>query len=424
MFSEMDQGEKLEINTLKETVGKQQAEIKQLRAENEQLKAADAERAAQLQQMQSVDNARGIEMNRLKERSAAVQRSAETLAAKHDDMREWYNNRNTTLVDSFTIIKDAFKMSMKRVNALWLDRCKAQEVLHKRDHDRDDRGNPDAPASSEQSEASASTQIVVYSSEHIVADPVALGGSQEELERLDMLENIENIGFLLDVVESMSGHAYHPVTGEELDEREFLSELSSEQILALSEMKVVDDATIDEIPSESEVANLDDLKEIVFEDENEEKLKSRDTSDVHTDTFDEWRKKFLAKIPKPAPPPDQVDYKKYEKIRPRGIILSCMFVKEIHCMAVKREHGIQYFKLPLSILTLLFYDVAALAKMNVISQSNFEGVTLFSHKLRMECRKGWKDELYKPQFPMHEQIKHTLDPETNAALYKHVYKLV
>ncbi|KAJ0700872.1 hypothetical protein HanOQP8_Chr10g0372981 [Helianthus annuus] len=388
MFSEMDQGEKmdflfsqlqaaanqinrhseimsstrtttikqqLEINTFKETVGKQQAEITQLRAENERLKAADAERVAQLQQMRATDSAHGIEMNRLKEGSVAVQRSEETLAAKHDDMREWYNERNTTLVDGFNTIKDAFKMSRKWVNTLWSKRCKAQEVLCKRDHNSDD--------------------VVLKS------NVLAL-------------------------------QACHPVNGEELEEGEFVSELSSEQILALKEMKAVDDTTIDEIPSEPEVANLDDLEETVFEgeaekskyvcedgtefnpfdadwlrdnvDEINEKIKSRDTSDVPTDTFDEWRKNFLAKTPKPAPPPAQVDYMKYEENLPHGRILSWMFVKEIHCMAVKREHGIQYFRSLLSILTLPFYDVAALAKLNVINRTNFEGVTLFACKLRME----------------------------------------
>ncbi|KAM0006292.1 hypothetical protein Hdeb2414_s0178g00824901 [Helianthus debilis subsp. tardiflorus] len=142
--------QQLEINALKETVGKQQAEITQLRAENERLKVADAERAAQLQQMRVADNARGIEMNMLKERSAAVQQSAETFAAKHDDMRQWYNERNTTLINGFSTIKDAFEMSRKRVNTLWSERCKAQEVLQKRDHDSEDPGNPNASASSEQ----------------------------------------------------------------------------------------------------------------------------------------------------------------------------------------------------------------------------------------------------------------------------------
>ncbi|KAJ0600604.1 hypothetical protein HanPSC8_Chr03g0105481 [Helianthus annuus] len=115
---------------------------------------------------------------------------------------------------------------------------------------------------------------------------------------------------------------------------------------------------------------------------------------------------------------------KYEKGHPPGRILSWMFVKDIHCIAVKREHGIQYFKSLLNILTLLFYDVAALAKLELINQSNFEGAKLFAHKLRIERRKGWKDELYKPQFPMYEQIKFTLDPATNTARYRLMYKPV
>ncbi|KAM0064880.1 hypothetical protein Hdeb2414_s0003g00108231 [Helianthus debilis subsp. tardiflorus] len=64
--------QQMEINKLKETVGKQQAEIAQLRAENESLKAADDERARQLLQMRAADNARGIELNRVKEQSIAV----------------------------------------------------------------------------------------------------------------------------------------------------------------------------------------------------------------------------------------------------------------------------------------------------------------------------------------------------------------
>ncbi|MFS7951481.1 hypothetical protein Hanom_Chr07g00595631 [Helianthus anomalus] len=101
-----------------------------------------------------------------------------------------------------------------------------------------------------------------------------------------------------------------------------------------------------------------------------------------------------------------------------------MFVKDIHRVAVKRENGIQYINSLLSILTLPFYDVATLAKLKLINRSNFEGATLFARKIRIERRKGWKDELYKPQSPMHEQIKYTLDPNTNTAQYKLVYQPV
>ncbi|MFS7984268.1 hypothetical protein Hanom_Chr11g00984501 [Helianthus anomalus] len=176
-------------------------------------------------------------------------------------------------------------------------------------------------------------------------------------------------------------------------------------------MKVVDDTTIDETPSEPDATNLDGLEEIVFEGDVE---KSK-YSDIPTDSFEEWRKNFLSKTAKQDPPIAQVDYMEYEKNRPLGRILSWMFVKELQCVAVKREHGIHYFKSLLSILSLPFYDVAALAGLELINRSNFEGAKLSARKLRIEREKGWKDDLYKPQFTMYEQIKFTLDPATNTA---------
>ncbi|KAF5780958.1 hypothetical protein HanXRQr2_Chr11g0477891 [Helianthus annuus] len=149
--------QQVDINKLKETVGKQQAEIIQLRAENERLKATDDEQARQLLQMRVADNARGIELNRVKEQSIAVKQSADRLAERHDLMKEWYDSRNTTLVDGFKSIKTAFKISRKRVNILWSDRCKEQEIQRKRDHDSEDQGNLDASASFEPQGASAST---------------------------------------------------------------------------------------------------------------------------------------------------------------------------------------------------------------------------------------------------------------------------
>ncbi|KAM0031963.1 hypothetical protein Hdeb2414_s0016g00469871 [Helianthus debilis subsp. tardiflorus] len=363
--------EQLEINTLKSTVERQQAEITQLGAKNERFKGVDAERTAQLLQMRAADNACNIEMNRLKEQSASVQRSADKLVARHDDMKEWYNNRNTTLVEGFTSIKDAFEISRNMVNILWSERCKEQEILRKRDHDSEDPGNPDTSASSGQPGASASTQIMVYKPLQTVIAPATSGGSKEEMEKLDCGHLGESSTTGENVVLSSSDIALQvcpPVSDEDLEEGEFMSDLSDEQILALKEMKVVDDATIDELPSEPEVANLDNLEEILFEgdaekykyvredgtkfnpfdedwlknnlDEIDDKLKNRDSSDVPTDSFEEWRKKFLSKTAKPAPSAVQVDHIKYEKVHPHGRILSWMFVKDIHCVAVKREHGI------------------------------------------------------------------------------------
>ncbi|MFS7980577.1 hypothetical protein Hanom_Chr10g00941031 [Helianthus anomalus] len=158
-------------------------------------------------------------------------------------------------------------------------------------------------------------------------------------------------------------------------------------------------------------------------DEIDDKLKN-DSSDAPTGSFEEWRKKCLSKTAKPAPSVVQFDYMKYKKVLPHGRILSWMLVKDIHCVSVKCEHGIQYFRSLLSILTLPFYDVAAIAKLELINQSNYEGAKLFARKLKIRRRKGWKGELDKPQFPMHEQIKYTVDPATNTTRYKLVYKPV
>ncbi|KAF5818813.1 hypothetical protein HanXRQr2_Chr02g0070381 [Helianthus annuus] len=40
----------------------------------------------------------------------------------------------------------------------------------------------------------------------------------------------------------------------------------------------------------------------------------------------------------------------------------------------------------------------------------------------MNKNSGWKDESYKPQFPIYQQIKFTLDPATNMVRYKLVYQ--
>ncbi|KAJ0699154.1 hypothetical protein HanOQP8_Chr10g0352641 [Helianthus annuus] len=244
--------------------------------------------------------------------------------------------------------------------------------------------------------------------------------------------------------------AVHPITGEILEEGEIVADLSHEQLLALNEMKEVDDAAIDKMPIEPETETVENIEEIVFEGETskstyvradgmefdsfdeewmnenheeiDEQLKNRTSSDNPTDSFQEWRKRFLLKVVKPTPPEAQVDFLQFEKVKPHGKILSWMFVKDIHCVAIKHEHGIQYFNSLLSILSLPFYDVAALSKLDIINHSNYFGATLFSRKIKFERKKGWKDELYKPQFPVYQQIKFTLDPSNNTARYKLIYQ--
>ncbi|MFS8024871.1 hypothetical protein Hanom_Chr16g01468411 [Helianthus anomalus] len=40
----------------------------------------------------------------------------------------------------------------------------------------------------------------------------------------------------------------------------------------------------------------------------------------------------------------------------------------------------------------------------------------------MNNKSGWKDEMYKPQYPIYQQIKFTLDLATNTGPYKRVYQ--
>ncbi|MFS7945792.1 hypothetical protein Hanom_Chr06g00528341 [Helianthus anomalus] len=312
--------QQLEINTLKSIVGlqqaeitRQQAEIEQLKAENARLKGADEERERQLEQMRAADNTRGIDMNRLKERSTQVHRLAETLKEKHDDMREWYNSCNTIITDGVKKITDGFEFVRRHVNILWGDRCKQQEVLKKRDH--------------------VSMQIT-------------------DVEDIVYEGNDKKSSYVRE-----DGTEFAPLNEEWLKE------------------------------------NVDVI---------DEQLKNRDTSDNALDAFTKWRKQFLSKVSKPLPAEVEVDYLQYEKENLHGKIICWMFVKEIHCMEIKREY--------------------ALTKLELIISSNFEGAMLFARKIKMKKRTGWKDELYKPQFPIYQQIKFTLDPSTNTARYKLVYQ--
>ncbi|MFS8009247.1 hypothetical protein Hanom_Chr14g01282441 [Helianthus anomalus] len=137
-------------------------------------------------------------------------------------MREWYNSRNTKITDG--------------------------EVLKKRDHDSEDPGNPDPSATSEQPPSTTSTQIVVT----LKAPWLAL----------------------------------HPVTGEVLEEGKFVADLSNEQMLALNEMKTVEDSVIDQMPIEPETVDTENIDEIVFEGETSKSTYVR-ADGMEFDTFDE-----------------------------------------------------------------------------------------------------------------------------------------
>ncbi|MFS7923984.1 hypothetical protein Hanom_Chr03g00267261 [Helianthus anomalus] len=351
--------------------------------------------------MRATDNTRGIDMNRMKERSSELQRLA--------------------------------KLSKK---------SRLYEGV-KRDHYFEDPGNPDPSATSEQPPATTSAQIVVFMPSQLESEKGTSSGTIEEIQQLESSSYIESSMPSTSSVPStvdLALQAVHPITGEVLEEGEFVADLSHEQLLALNEMKTIEDSVIDQMSIKPETVDTENIDEIVFEGETnkstyvradgmefdeewmkdnqediDEQLKNRRSSDNLTDSFQEWRKRFLSKVEKPTPPEAQVDFLQFEKVKPNWKILSWMFVKEIHCVAIKREHGIQYFNSMLSILSLPFYDVAALSKLEIINRSNYFGATLFAKRIMFEWKNGWKDASYKPQFPIYQQIKFTLDPSTNTA---------
>ncbi|MFS7996221.1 hypothetical protein Hanom_Chr12g01127381 [Helianthus anomalus] len=132
--------------------------------------------------MRAADNTRGIEMNRMKESSSQLQRLAEALKERHGYMKEWYNSRNTTIVDGVKRITDGFESVRKRVNILWADRRKQQEVLQKRDHEAEDPGNLDPSATSEQPPVTTSTQMIVFKPSQLGSAKGTSSGTVEDIQ--------------------------------------------------------------------------------------------------------------------------------------------------------------------------------------------------------------------------------------------------
>ncbi|KAJ0482247.1 hypothetical protein HanIR_Chr13g0651781 [Helianthus annuus] len=358
-------------------------------------------------------------------------------------MKEWYDSRNTTILEGAKKLNAGYDFLRSRVATLWEDRCKQQEILKKRDDDPEDQGNPDPSVTSQQPTTATSSAIVVAQPQTVESTQGTSSGAAEKVQQIEDTSYIPSSADLaLQVI--------HPFTGELLEEGEIVEDLSQQQLITLNAMRDVDDDEIEKMPSEPESSNANNIEEIVFKgnvkkssyvrqdgtefapfDEDwlkdnvediDEHLKNRDSSDNATDAFSAWRQRFLSKASKPVPEAAQVDYLRFEKVKPSGRILCWMFVKEIHCVAIKREFGIQYFRSLLSILSLPFYDVAALTKIDLINRSKYDGATLFERLIRMNKKSGWKDKSYKPQFPIYQQIKFTLDPATNTGRYKLIYE--
>ncbi|KAJ0657348.1 hypothetical protein HanLR1_Chr14g0545931 [Helianthus annuus] len=323
-------------------------------------------------------------------------------------MKNWYETKNTTIAEGVKTITKGYDFLRKRVAILWEDRCKQQEILQKRDEDPEDQGNPDTAAAPQQPPVGTSSAIIVYQPSSLRSSQAGSSGIVNEEQLLEALAGTSPVLSSAD----LALQVVHPVTGESLQEGEIVEDLTPQQLITLKAMRDINDDEVEKMPSEPETITAENVDEIVFEgevkkstyvredgtefasfDEDwlkdnvediDEHLKNRDTSENATDAFAAWHQRFLSKVSRPVPEPSQVDFLQLERAKPSGRILCWMFVKEIHCVAIQREFGIQYFRSLLSILSLPFYDVAALTKLELINRSNFEGASLFARLIKME----------------------------------------
>ncbi|KAF5819565.1 hypothetical protein HanXRQr2_Chr02g0079051 [Helianthus annuus] len=361
-------------------------------------------------------------------------------------MKNWYETRNTTIAEGVKMMTKGYNFLRKRVATLWEDGSRQQEILQKRDEDPEDQGNPDTSATPQQPLAGTTSAIIVYQPSALGSSTAGSSGTTGNEQHLEASAGTSSVPSSAD----LSLQVVHPITGESLEEGEIVEDLTPQQLITLRAMRDINDDEVEKMPSAPESVNVENIDEIVFEgevkkstyvrqdgtefapfDEDwlrynvediDEHLKNRDSSENATDAFAAWRQCFLSKASKPVPEPTQVDFLQLEKVKPSERILCWMFVKEIHCVAIKREFRIQYFRSLLSFLSLPFYDVAALTKLELINRSKFEGASLFACLIKMNKKSGWKDKSYKPQFPRHQQIRFTLDLETNTDRYKLVYE--
>ncbi|KAF5822594.1 hypothetical protein HanXRQr2_Chr01g0028381 [Helianthus annuus] len=408
------------------------------------------EQAEEIDRLKKANLARDREVEIMKRHSTNLENSAKVL-------RETVSDRDERLKKAFQPMHENFGRVHKQVGILWRERCNAQGIVlpRRQDDQDDDSANPDQTAASGSGAAASGAAGGSSTAQDTPAPPTVSTGPTEQTETLETSVDPSQISldpenFTEDPPESSSAQKFHPITGEALEEGEFVSEMTDEQLSRLFELNDVAEGVIDATPLVQDQTDFSTIDEIFISSDPERPVYVREddaelnvpddefiaaktaefdntSSDSPTaqesreKTIKEWRADFLARNPPPLAPLEQANYMVLEKNQARGRIISWMFVKDLHCMVVKRESGLQYFGTLLSILTLPYYDVAVLAQLDVINRSKEHMVDLFAKKIRLERRLGWKDPLYKPQFPRYEQIKFTLDPETNTARYRLVY---
>ncbi|KAJ0653615.1 hypothetical protein HanOQP8_Chr15g0585521 [Helianthus annuus] len=394
---------------------------------------------------------------KIKEQAEEIERLKEANRARNREV-EIMKRHSTNLETQAKALREKVSSRDDRLMEAFKPMCKTLGIVPSRreDDQDDDAANPNqTTASGSGATASGAAGGSGTAQDTPSAPPTATTGPSEQTETLETSAGPEQISlepetFTTDLPESSSAQKHHPVTGELLEEGEFISEMTDEQISILTDLDEVAVCMIDATPLVQDQTDFSTIEEIFISSDPERPVyvgkdnaevnaldddfvakKTAEFANLSSDspsaqesrekTVNEWRADFLARNPPPLAPLEQANYMMLEKNQARGRIISWMFVKDLHCMVVKRETGLQYFRTLLSILTLPYYDVAVLAQLDVINRAKEQMVDLFAKKIRLERRLGWKDPLYKPQFPRYEQIRFTLDPETNTARYRLVY---
>ncbi|MFS7992806.1 hypothetical protein Hanom_Chr12g01086631 [Helianthus anomalus] len=239
-----------------------------------------------------------------------------------------------------------------------------------------------------------------------------------------MLEAGDDVGDL--VLQELDSQT-HTVPDKVLEEGEIIPNISKEQFKDLFDIPDIEDVDVDSDDGDLKGAQeilLDPIDETLIrtsESDIQKRMNNPETSLKPTSSEEQaqkhkkWMNDFVKSVPnsKPQSSTKQATYMKLEKNRSQGHILGWVYVKDLQCIAVKRELGIQYFSSFLRILSLPHYDASALTRIKVINRSGNKLMDEFEKRLRWNKRIGWKNDFYKPRCPERFQLRFTIDKETN-----------
>ncbi|MFS7995817.1 hypothetical protein Hanom_Chr12g01122541 [Helianthus anomalus] len=217
------------------------------------------EQVEEIERLKEANRARDREVEIMKGHSTNLENQAKALTQK-------INSRDDKLVETFRPVFANVKKMNSKVGTLWNERCNALGIIPSRREDDkdDDAANPDqSEASGAGAAASGAAGGSGTPQDAPSAPSTATTGPSEQTESLETSTGPEHISLepetFADLPESSGAQKYHPVTGERLEEGEHVTEMSDEQILALTEL---DDVAVSMIDATSLVQDQTDFSTI------------------------------------------------------------------------------------------------------------------------------------------------------------------